>query len=262
MWKPIALLFAAALTQMAGADLNDELFAAARKGETATVQALLEKGAGLEATTPYGQTPLYLAAISGHEDTVRLLLEKGAKTNIRDTFYKAPMLAFVLSRKHYAVAKLLIEKGDNNADETLEGIAPAGRADLVEALLGKTKPSQAALDKAYEIALSGKSTDLAAVLEKAGAKPPAPGVTIDPKVLDSYAGTYKTEQFPLDIKVFVREGKLFAQATGQSEFAPKAKSEKLFEFAPAQLQLEFDAPGSMILRQGGQTIAFKKAVTQ
>jgi len=126
MWKPIALLFAAAaLTQMAGADLNDELFTAARKGETATVQALLEKGAGLEATTPYGQTPLYLAAISGHEDTVRLLLEKGAKTNIRDTFYTAPMLAFVLSRKHYAVAKLLIEKGDANADETLEEIAPA-----------------------------------------------------------------------------------------------------------------------------------------
>jgi len=51
----------------------------------------------------------------------------------------------------------------------------------------------------------------------------------------------------------VKEGKLFAQATGQSEFAPKAKSETVFEFAPAQPQLEFDAPGSMIPRQGDRT---------
>jgi D-alanyl-D-alanine carboxypeptidase len=85
---------------------------------------------------------------------------------------------------------------------------------------------------------------------------------VDAKVLDSYAGTYKTDQFPLDIKVFVKEGKLYMQATGQPEFAPKPKSPTVFEFAPAHLEIDFDSAASFTLKQGGRDIKFKKAVAQ
>src|SRR5262249_52813377 len=159
------------------------------------------------------------AAMSGHEDVVRLLLDKGATTEVKDTFYKAPMLVFVLQRKHYGVAKLLIAKGKGSADDTLGAVAGSNNADLIQAVLDKGKPSQAALDKTYEMALDRKQAAVAELLKKAGAHEPAPAVQIDAKVLESYAGTYKTEQMPLDIKVFVREGKLFIQATGQPEFA-------------------------------------------
>ena len=52
------------------ADVNEELLGAARKGDLAAVKALCEKGAAIEAKTPYGQTPLYLAAMNGHDEVV------------------------------------------------------------------------------------------------------------------------------------------------------------------------------------------------
>src|SRR5262245_34906172 len=109
MTRFIGLILCVSLT-LAWADLSDDLLAAARKGDAAAVKALCDKGAALESKTQYGQTPLYLAAMNGHEDAVRLLLERGANPEVKDTFYKAPMLVFVLQRKHYGVAKMLITK--------------------------------------------------------------------------------------------------------------------------------------------------------
>jgi ankyrin repeat protein len=260
MHRIAGLMFATALALSAG-DVNEELLAAARKGDLVSIKALIAKGAALETKTPYGQTPLYLAAMSGQDDAVQFLLDKGANTDVTDTFYKASMLEFVLQRKHYSVAKMLIAKGGGNADKQLADVAEAGQADLVQLVLEKSKPSQAALDSAYEAA-GEKQAAIAELLKKAGAHEPAAPMAVDAKLLDSYAGTYKTEQFPLDIKVFVKEGKLYMQATGQPEFTPKPKSPTVFEFAPAHLEVEFDSAASFTLKQGGMNIKFKKAVTQ
>jgi hypothetical protein len=254
------LAFATALGLLAW-DSNEDLLSAAREGNLAAVKAALTNGAAVETKTPYGQTPLYLAAMSGHEDVVRFLLDKGARVDIRDTFYKAPMLAFVLQRKHYSVAKMLIPKA-TSPDEALAAVAGAGKADLVQTVLESGKPSQASLDKTYEMALDRKQTEVAELLKKAGAREPAPPVNVDAAVLESYAGAYKTDQFPLEIKVFVKEGKLYMQATGQGEFAPKPLSATRFEFPPAQLEVEFDSAGGFILKQGGQNIKFNKAVVK
>jgi hypothetical protein len=76
----------------------------------------------------------------------------------------------------------------------------------------------------------GEVIPLRLVLEKPAeaAKPPA---AVNPKTLESYSGTYKSDQSPLDIKAFVRDGKLFLQASGQPEFPLKAVSATQFEFA-------------------------------
>ena len=254
------LLIFAALT-LSGADVNEDLLAAARGGDLASVKASIEKGAALETKTSYGQTPLYLAAMNGHQEVVEFLLAKGASVNVSDTFYKAPMLAFVLQRKHYGVAKELIAKGGGNPDETLEAVARAANVELIHAVLDKGKPSQSALDRAYEAALDRKQAAVAELLQKAGAQPPTPAVQVDAKVLESYAGVYKSEQLPIDIKVFIKEGKLYLQGTGQPEFAPKAKSAKVFEYAPGRLQVEFDSAGGFTLKQAGTDYQFKRAVT-
>ena len=258
MCRTLLLIFAT--LALFGADVNEELLAAARRGDLASVKTSIEKGAAIETKTSYGQTPLYLAAMNGHQEVVEFLLAKGASVNVSDTFYKAPMLVFVLQRKHYGVAKELIAKGGGSPDENLEAVAGSGNADLLQAALEKSKPSQSALDKAYEVALDRKQAAVAELLQKAGAQAPAPAVEVDAKVLESYAGVYKSEQLPIDIKVFIKEGKLYLQGTGQPEFAPKAKSPKVFEFAPARIEVEFDSAVGFTLKQGGTNYQFKKAV--
>ena len=254
-------VFASALAVLARADANEDLLSASRAGNLAAVKTAIEGGAAIETRTPYGQTPLYLAAMNGHEDVVRFLLDKGASTDVKDTFYKASMLGFVLQREHWGVAKLLAGKSAN-PDQTLGDVSGTGRAELVQAVLTNGKPSQTALDKAYESALDKKQAEVADLLKKAGAHDPAPPVTVDAAVLASYAGTYKSEQIPLDIKVFVKEGKFYAQATNQPEFALKAVTATRFAFAPAQIEFEFDSADSFTLKQGGQAFKFKKAVSK
>src|SRR5215471_340066 len=158
--RSIALLLLASALALYAGDVNDDLLAACRAGDLAAVKSSIEKGAAVETKTPYGQTPLYLAAMNGHEEVVRFLLEKGATTDVRDTFYKAPMLGFVLQRKHWGVAKLLIAKSTNQ-DQALDEVSGTGRADLVQTVLDGANPSQPALDKAYENALARKQTEVA-----------------------------------------------------------------------------------------------------
>jgi hypothetical protein len=257
----IALLaFASALAVFAK-DANEDLLSASRAGDLAAVKAAIESGATLETKTAYGQTPLYLAAMNGHEEVVRFLLDKGASSDVQDTFYKAPMLGFVLQRKHWEVAKLLVAKS-TKPDQTLGEVSDSGRADMVQAALASGKPSQTALDKAYENALERKRPEVADLLKKAGAHEPPPPVAVDAAVLESYGGTYKSEQIPIEIKVFVKEARLYLQAAGQPELALKALAATKFLFPPAQIEIEFDAPDSFTLKQGGGTFKFKKGVSK
>jgi len=80
-----AALAAAALCAAAfAADSGQALLDAAAHGQTDRVQALLEKGAPIEAKDNNERTPLMLAAQHGHADAVRSLLAKGASTSARD----------------------------------------------------------------------------------------------------------------------------------------------------------------------------------
>jgi len=260
MNRLVCLALGVQLALFAG-DNEEALLAAARKGDLDSVKALCQKGASLETKTPYGQTPLYLAAMNGHDEVVRFLIEKGANTDVKDSFYNASILDFTLQRKHFNVAKMLIAKG-GSADQQLTEVVDAENVDLVGTVLAKGTVSQAALDKSYEMALEHKQPGIAELLKKAGAHEPAPPFVVDPKVLESYVGTYKTDQLPFDIKAFIKDGKLYLQATGQPEFAPKPKSPTSFEFSQYQLQVDFESATSFTLKQGGREFKFKKAVAQ
>ena len=107
-----------------------------------------------------------------------------------------------------------------------------------------------------------KQTEIAGVLKEAGAHEPAPPLVLDPKVLESYAGTYKSEQIPVEFKVFAKEGKLYFQPPGQPELAAKALSPTRFALTIAPVEIEFDTPDGFTLKQGAGSFKFKKGAAK
>jgi CubicO group peptidase (beta-lactamase class C family) len=80
---------------------------------------------------------------------------------------------------------------------------------------------------------------------------------VNGELLKKYAGTYSSSSFPLKITVRVEDGKLTAQATGQSSFPLTAKSESEFVFDTAGIKMIF-SENAFILNQSGLKIEFKK----
>ena len=93
------------------ADLSAQILSASASGKTSDVQALLAKGAPLEAHDKEGRTPLMLAAQHGYAETVRALLAKGARADARD---KSGFTAYGLA--------LLAPAGRNDHEPALQAL--------------------------------------------------------------------------------------------------------------------------------------------
>ncbi|MGB7785866.1 MAG: serine hydrolase domain-containing protein [Salinimicrobium sp.] len=75
--------------------------------------------------------------------------------------------------------------------------------------------------------------------------------------LQKFTGNYTSQSFPLDIRIFEKNGILMVQATGQSSFPLEAYEPNKFEFARAGLKLEFTAEeGKMLMMQNGVSYQF------
>lgn len=84
-------------------------------------------------------------------------------------------------------------------------------------------------------------------------------VALTEEELDKYLGNYASEELAMTIKVTRKADKLFAQATGQSEFPLEATKPDTFEFVMAGIKLKFAvADKLMTLFQGGQNFIFRK----
>ncbi len=77
-------------------------------------------------------------------------------------------------------------------------------------------------------------------------------IEVDEEDLKQYEGTYSSSKLPLKIKIFVKEGKLFGQGTGQPEFAMEAYDLHKFRYEAARIKIEFKPENNQfILFQGG-----------
>ena len=83
------------------------------------------------------------------------------------------------------------------------------------------------------------------------------GFAVSKEKLQSYTGTYATPTFPMKITITEENGKLLAQATGQSSFPLVAKSETKFVFDTAGITLIF-SDKKMTLKQAGMEYVFDK----
>jgi len=74
-----------------------------------------------------------------------------------------------------------------------------------------------------------------------------------------YEGTYGAEGFPMNIKIYLEENQLKAQAEGQPAFILTPTGKHIFEFAQAGLEIEFKPfENKFILNQAGQIFELKK----
>jgi ankyrin repeat protein len=189
--------------------LNEDLWEAVRHGDAATVKALLDKGADVNARGRYQMTPLFKAAERGDAGIVRLLLERGADVSVKDTFYGATPLTWALDKSHVEVVRALIEKGVPGVEDVLGQGAGAGNVELVKIALAKGGLSADALSNALGVATREKHAEVAELLKAAGAQPPPEAnFEVDAETLKSYVGAYHPERGP-DISVAVnKDGKL------------------------------------------------------
>ena len=93
-------------------------------GELAKVQAVLAKGASLEATGPKGRTAVIWAAANGHTSVVEFLHRQGADIKAKDSNDQTALM-FAVKGSYAETVKYLLENGaDVNARSIKQGFTP------------------------------------------------------------------------------------------------------------------------------------------
>ncbi len=84
-------------------------------------------------------------------------------------------------------------------------------------------------------------------------------IDVDEAILKTYIGEYTTDKMALKITISVKDGKLFAQASGQDEFSLDAINETTFEFPPARILMEFNTTTKTFkFEQSGVKMLFRR----
>lgn len=255
----VFLAFGLLLTAQAQ-NLNEELWAAARKGDAQAVRALLAKGAEVNAKTRYGATALTYAADRGYLEITKILVEHGAVVNAKDTFYGAPPLTWAAYNGHVEVVKYLLEKGAEGKDDVLMAGIESGNIGMVNAALTAGGLSQESLTSALARATQSNQTEIVEALKKAGAVPTkVPDFKIDPALLQNYVGRYKNDEISLEMTFAAESNKLIGSIPGQPAltYLPIDNTNfKAVEFGG--ITITFNQTGDFTLKQGERSFIFKK----
>jgi hypothetical protein len=265
LWPAVLLLAVSALAApiLSFDDAIDELFAAARKGDAAAVEALLKKGVDANAKWRYDQTALFPACDRGHIEVVKVLLAHGARVDVHDNFYHATPMSWALDHAHYDIVKLLVQNGGSR-DEALQGAVNGNVPDLVKFVLDSDTVKPETLTRALGAARKAKHDDIAEMLKKAGAvPPPAANFKVDEDTLKSYAGSYKPSTQGPDLDFAFTDGKLMLKPSGQPTLTMVAFDKVKFttvEFDAITItfNVEDGKVTGLTLLQGGMTFPYKK----
>jgi|SRR5208283_892360 ankyrin repeat protein len=137
----VPLLILAVSGVVCFADINEDMFMAAQRGDVKTVRLLLEKGADInyKHAMVLGHTPMTIAAAWGHIEVVSLLLDHGASVDQQNEDGVSTLQCAASTAKSEMVKLLLDRKADvNHRDKN-------GRTPLFDAACSKCPPENARL---------------------------------------------------------------------------------------------------------------------
>ncbi|XP_074662168.1 L-asparaginase-like [Tubulanus polymorphus] len=98
------------VTTLRQAIVPSMMCAAAKSGDIATMEKLLESGGSVMMSDYDGRTPLHVASSEGHRHVVQFLLQKGSLVHARDRFQNSPIWNAIMFR-HQDVVRLLHQAG-------------------------------------------------------------------------------------------------------------------------------------------------------
>ena len=240
--------------------IEEPLIEAARTGDRAVLQSLLDSGADVNVGNRYGATPLFFAAERGDLAMVTFLIESGARVDIEDTFYQMAAIDRALWGEHFDVVGYLLANGSPRADDILLEAVADERVELVESALQATLLTRSAYDRGLEIARGEGSTELVRLFEARdppeGESPRAPSLTVEE--LRGYVGRYQNDALPRVVTVELRGGVLVL--SGEPSATLRPSEENRFEFVGAEGEARFIGRGmveTLVINKGGESIAFR-----
>jgi outer membrane protein assembly factor BamB len=239
------------LSSPQSSELEEELWEAARRGDRARINVLLEQGVDVNAATRYGATALSFAADKGHVEIVKLLLERGADVNSQDTFYEATPLTWALSNGHSDVARVLLENGSVGAGQALMVSIRNNDVALAAAALATKQIDAEMLGSAMSLAEERNANEIIEILKKANVKaaPSEQPFQLSPATMRSYVGTYRNEEMDLTVEVSFENGRLIAQRPGQPPLVMTPTGENNFKVVGVDgLEVSFGGRGGMVER--------------
>ncbi len=252
----LGLLLCLAASAARAGELENQMLAAARRGDAEAVKAAIAQGADVNARFRYGTTALFPACDKGHIEVVRVLLEHGANVNLKDSFYGATPLTWAAMNSRTEIIGLLLEKGAEGGGDVLIQAIMRGSTEVARAVLEKAKLKPQDLSSALVNARQRNRTEIIELLLKAGAEPPKEGPAVAPEILQRYAGTFRDEV--LELTFAVKDGKLTATQGGQS-FTLRAVNQTTFEVNEVAATVIFPAEGEKsmtvtVKQSGGERI--------
>jgi len=148
---------------------TERLWEAAKKGDLATVKALIEAGVDVDARTEFDATAVYFAASNDHAEVCAALADAGADLNVADNFYDNSPIGMAAWLGFPECVRVLVEKGAENGTGALFAAVSNGHVEVVEVLLATIDPPQGVLDSTWQQANAAGRTAVAQVLADAGA---------------------------------------------------------------------------------------------
>ncbi|MDA8018214.1 MAG: PQQ-binding-like beta-propeller repeat protein [Thermoanaerobaculia bacterium] len=235
----------------------EALHEAARQGDLDEVKRRLDAGVPVDGTNQYGATALTYAASKGHLEVAKLLVERGADVDATDTFYSSTPAGWAAYDGRAETVRFLYEKGATGAGQVAGMAMFRGHTDVIKAILEAGDLDEDTLAAIYGQAQQAGNADVVAILEEAGAKPPAPSeVSLSEEQLQRFVGTYFVEEQPaMEGVIGMEDGALYFQFMQQPKLVLEATAEATFRAANGfPLEMTFEeggpSPGFMYTQQG------------
>jgi len=253
-----------AAAAQAAEDREEALRAAARDGDLAAIQRLIEGGVTIDAGDRWGKTALSFAAGEGHLEAVRWLLAHGADPSARESFFGGSVLDAALMEGHLEIAEELLRAG---ADQRAMAIAQAARRGRIELARAAVEAGPVTVSEKERLAgqLGGRGGEWAALLERLATVPDPPPPSYTAEQLARFAGEFEGWDNDALVTVEAKGGRLWLRLPGEDAVALRVAGDQEFEGEGRELVVEFfgragTVEGLSVMRPGAPPVTLRRSV--